>query len=99
MTAPGMNLEFTASTSFRARLGGRKELLQAVKDVIRHRPKGAAHGQPCFYVERLTFADQALGVVYHRTGNRIGSVEIYLLPAETTVFEKKLRHFGVKENG
>jgi hypothetical protein len=97
MTAPGMNLEFTASSSFRRRLSGQGDLLEAVKIAIQRRPQGAVQGRADFHSQTLKFGAQTLGVVYHRTGNRIGLVDIYQLPHEDALFESRLRQLGKRE--
>jgi hypothetical protein len=82
MTAPGMNLEFTASGAFRNRVGGVDGLLDAVKHWHRDHPLAPPGLADCVILHQ----GHAYGVIFRRKGNRIGLIEVFGLPQEAGLF-------------
>jgi hypothetical protein len=88
MTAPGESLEFQASALFRARTASSPELLEHIKELIKHDPNIGE--KLCPGISTLTFELRGLDLVlfWGRRGNRISLM--YVHPAtETKLIEER----------
>ena len=97
MTAPGMNLDFMASGSFRDRVARQPGLLDSVKRALRQKPAGSRVTDQGLHAEFVRFDGHDYAVVYRRTHNRIGLGDIFSLPEEAYLFEERMRSASKEE--
>ncbi len=90
MTAPGANLDFVESRSFRVRIEGNQEVRTAFQEQIKNNPRAGRHICGPLYVMELTVKSRLLVYLYGMTGQKVNVAHVFDVASEEAKYQLKL---------